>query len=115
MTFERSGAPGRPKALRRKDLDGLRGAIGESGLSRTQISRDAGIRRGVLNSWLEAEAAPEPDDLHALADGLKRRSAEIGRLADRVRQLAGERRAKQRGAAPSPSGPAPLPRNINRW
>ncbi len=57
--------------------------IQESGQSRAQVARDAGLSEDALWSWLSGRRTPSDDSLRQLAEGLRRR-------ADRLQELAGE-------------------------
>lgn len=68
----------------------VKSAIEDSGLSRAQIARDAGLSEDAVWSWLKGARSPTPDSLRALADGLAKRSDRLRELAEALRAAAKE-------------------------
>lgn len=71
-----------------------RDAIQESGLSKSQIARDAGLSRAALNAWIAGAREPEDESLLRLAAGLETRAEHLRTLAARLRAVV-QRKAHQ--------------------
>lgn len=65
-----------------------REAIQDSGLSKAQIARDAGLSRAALNAWIAGAREPESESLLRLASGLETRAEHLRGLAGRLRKSA---------------------------
>ncbi len=65
-----------------------RDAIQESGLSKSQIARDAGLSRAALNAWIAGARAPGAESLLRLAAGLEGRADHLRKIAQRLRTAA---------------------------
>ena len=72
-----------------------REAIQESGLSKAQLARDAGLSRAALNAWIAGAREPESESLLRLAGGLEARAERLQGIAGRLRKIAGEKEANR--------------------
>jgi transcriptional regulator with XRE-family HTH domain len=82
------------KPRSRKELMALaREAIQQSGLSKAQIARDAGLSRAALNAWIAGVRGPGADSLDRLAAGLDARADTLAQLAAQLRAAAKAKRA----------------------
>ena len=59
----------------------VRTAIQDSGLTRAQIARDAGLSEDAIWSWEAERRTPAPESLDRLAAGLRHRAEELQRIA----------------------------------
>ena len=60
----------------------------ETGVSRAQLARDAGVSRATLEAWAAGQAEPKPATLRKLAAGLRARARQLLDLADRIDRAA---------------------------
>jgi hypothetical protein len=68
----------------------IRRVADESGLSRYQLARDAGLRSATLHARIIGARAPRSESLLQLVEGLEARADELKRLAEEVRREARE-------------------------
>ena len=66
----------------------VKDVIQESELPKALLARDANLSWDALNSWLAERRVPQPDSLHQLAEGLRKRSARLAELADKLDRAA---------------------------
>ncbi len=62
--------------------------IQESELPKALLARDANLSWDALNSWLAERRTPQPESLHQLAEGLRKRAARLEELAERLDKAA---------------------------
>lgn len=65
-------------------------AIQESGLTRAQIARDSGLSEDAVWSWEAGRRTPSPESLLRLAEGLRKRSGWLDRIAAELERTARE-------------------------
>jgi transcriptional regulator with XRE-family HTH domain len=58
--------------------------IRASGLPRSMLARDSGLSRATIEAWVAARREPTTDSIAHLASGLRKRAAELVKLADRL-------------------------------
>lgn len=58
--------------------------IKASGLPKSLLSRDSGLSRHTLRSWIVDRTTPTAESLHQLAGGLRTRAARLQELADEL-------------------------------
>lgn len=60
----------------------------DSGLTRAQIARDAGLSVAAIDAWISGARTPTPESIEKLAVGLERRAGELSELAGQLRDVA---------------------------
>lgn len=68
----------------------VKNALKEGTFSMRQLAEREGISYGVLRAWASGRRTPEPDNLHRLAAGFRRRAELLQKLADQMDGAAGE-------------------------
>jgi transcriptional regulator with XRE-family HTH domain len=63
--------------------------VDASGISQTQLARDAGLSYAALHAWITGIRSPRSGSLLQLAEGLESRSDALRELAAQLRQAAG--------------------------
>jgi hypothetical protein len=66
----------------------VREIIAESELPKALLARDAQLSPDALNSWIAERRVPQPESLHQLAEGLRKRAARLAELADQLDKAA---------------------------
>ena len=66
----------------------VKDVIQESDLPLTLLARDANLSRDALNTWVSGRRVPQPESVHQLAEGLRRRAARLAELAEKLDKAA---------------------------
>jgi hypothetical protein len=65
--------------------------IRESDLPLTLLAKDSNLSRAALNTWVSERGnhrIPQPESVHQLAEGLRKRAARLVELADQLDKAA---------------------------
>ena len=66
----------------------VRDIIRDSELPTTVLARDAQLSRAALQAWVAGVRTPQPESVHQLAQGLRKRAARLAELAEELDKAA---------------------------